>query len=62
MTALDLNRHYQQISELSLQIEDETKRVRKSEARLRALQEDVNRTVSMVTLLTSHYNTDCIHP
>lgn len=60
-TVLYVNGHFQQIFELSLQIEDEIKRIRKSEARLSALQEDVNKNVSMVILLTSHYNTDCIH-
>lgn len=61
MTALYVNGHSQQILELSLQIEDEIKRIRKSEARLGALQEDVNKNVSMVIQLTSHYNTSCVH-
>lgn len=62
MIVLYVNGHFQQILELSLQIEDEIKRIRKSEARLGALQEDVNKNVSVVLPLTSHYNTDCIHP
>lgn len=62
MTVLYENGYFQQILELSLQIEDEIKRIRKSEARLSTLQQDVNKNVSMVILLTGHYNTDCIHP
>lgn len=45
---LRVNGRFPQVSELRLQIEDEIKRIRKSEARLGALQEDVNKNVSMV--------------
>lgn len=62
MTVLYVNGYFQQILELSLQIEDEIKRIRKSEARLSTLQQDVNKNASMVILLTGHYNTNCIHP
>lgn len=51
-----MNGHFsKQILKLNLQLEEELKRIGTFEAKLNALQEDVNRNVSEVIQLTSHY-------